>query len=259
MSGSDPNLMTQPGGGTRYSSSAPPRLSTGQAGYTLSPIRPGSTSVEVRKYQKRANGPQYYSQTDETVHRQLPNKAPVPGYTGYIRGMNMDFGVSKAFGLPIELMEIPKTPDAFHRDLEDLLGQGFGPQGKHKLGMQSHYAGKAYGDKYKMKEALRIQRITGVGKEAPFDFVPGDGLVQECHIHTDGLYHRFPSINAKVAYMPDTTNGARIRRPKGMANKGFAPPKIILPAGSVGTVKYSLFNLPTTLEVANRKMKYTRV
>jgi hypothetical protein len=62
--------------------------------------------------------------------------------------MNMDFGVSKAFGLPIELMEIPKTPDAFHRDLEDLLGQGFGPQGKHKLGMQSHYAGKAYGDKY---------------------------------------------------------------------------------------------------------------
>ena len=64
-------------------------------------------------------------------------------YTGFVRGMNMDFGVSKAFGLPIELMEIPKTPDAFRQEVDDILGQGFSPQGKHCLGMQSHFAGKA--------------------------------------------------------------------------------------------------------------------
>ena len=46
--------------------------------------------------------------------------------------------------------------------------------------MQGLYAGKAYADKTKMMEALRIQRITGEGGKAPFDFLPGDGLIQEC-------------------------------------------------------------------------------
>ena len=48
-----------------------------------------------------------------------------------------------------------------------MLGQGFGPNGKHKMGMQGLYAGKAYADKKKMMEALRIQRITGRSKPLP--------------------------------------------------------------------------------------------
>ena len=110
-----------------------------------------------------------------------------------------------------------------------------------------------------MMEAMRIQRITGAGNKAPFDFVPGDGLVNECHIHTDQLYHRFPAICAKVAYMPDNTSGKTLRRPKGMANKGFAPPRNIPAPGSIGTTKYSLFHLPTTNEVIARKALYSRV
>jgi hypothetical protein len=56
-----------------------------------------------------------------------------------------------------------------------------------------------------MMDALRVQRITGVGGRAPYDFVPGDGLVTECHIKTDSLFHRFPPTTAKASYMPDTT------------------------------------------------------
>eukprot|EP00729_Bicosta_minor_P009844 gene9844-15547_t len=97
MASSNPNMI---GRSRQHSSSAPARLSR----------------VEMRKFNKRANGPDYYSETERYRTKGLPHKAPVPGYTGYVQGMNMDFGVSKAFGLPIELMEIPKTPDAFREE-----------------------------------------------------------------------------------------------------------------------------------------------
>jgi len=212
----------------------------------------------MRKFNKRANGPDYYSETERYRTKGLPHKAPVPGYTGYVQGMNMDFGVSKAFGLPIELMEIPKTPDAFREEFDDMLGQGFGPNGKHKMGMQGLYAGKAYADKKKMMEALRIQRITGGGKPAPYDFLPTNGLVSECHIYADSVGHRFPPGRQRVSYMPTNTTG-RLRRPKGMANKGFAPPKTRTQPGSVGAVRYSVFNLPTLQDVTTRKAQFTRV
>lgn len=43
--------------------------------------------------------------------RLSPHSLPLPRSL-----LQMDFGVSKAFGLPIELMEIPKTPDAFREE-----------------------------------------------------------------------------------------------------------------------------------------------
>lgn len=214
--------------------------------------------MQMRKFNKRANGAQYYSETERYRVKGLPHKAPVPGYTGYFQGMNMDFGVSKAFGLPIELMEIPKTPDAFREELDDMLGQGFGPNGKHKMGMQGLYAGKAYADKKKMMEALRIQRITGHGGKVPYDFLPADGLVSECHIYADSVGHRFPPGNNRVMYMATNTTG-RLRRPKTMTNKGFAPPKTRLEPGAIGTAKYSVFNLPTLADVTTRKAQFTRV
>lgn len=142
--------------------------------------------------------------------------------------------------------------------LDDILGQGFGPGGKHKMGMQSLNAGKAYADKQKMLEALRIQRITGKGRKAPFDFLPGSGLIQECHIHSGSVYHRFSPGQQKAAYMADNTTGG-LWQPKGMPNKGFAPPSTRCESGSVGTIKYSVFNLPTMTDVTTRKIKFPRV
>lgn len=216
----------------------------------------------MSKFNRRANGPTFYAQTERYRLKGLPHKAPVPGYTGYFQGMNMDFGVSKAFGLPIELMEIPKTPDAFREEFDDMLGQGFGPNGKHKMGMQGLYAGKAYADKKKMMEALRIQRITGHGGKVPYDFLPTDGLITECHIYADSVGHRFPPGNNRVSYISTNATGAqpgRLRRTKKMTNKGFAPPTTRLVQGSVGTTKFSVFNLPTMTDVTTRKAQYTRV
>ena len=53
--------------------------------------------------------------------------------------------------------------------------------------MPLSYAGKGYAERTQMMQQLQRRRITGEGKRAPFDFVPGDGLVQECHIHTDSV------------------------------------------------------------------------
>lgn len=77
-----------------------------------------------------------------------------------LANVQRDVGTSKAFGLPIELMEIPATPD-LHAPEGSVLEEGYGPVGKHKLGAVSLFAGKGYDDKSNMLEALRIQRITG--------------------------------------------------------------------------------------------------
>lgn len=82
------------------------------------------------------------------------------------------------------------------------------------------------------------------GKRAPFDFVPGDGLVQECHIHSDQVYHRFPMRAPKCRYIPDLSNDPTVilRRPKGLAAKGYAPDKPI-DRTVAGYQKYSVFRL----------------
>ena len=60
----------------------------------------------------------------------------------------------------------------------------------------------------------------------------------------------------------DTTTrpGERIRRPKTMVNKGFAPPLNSGPKrGEIGNKRFSIFQLPTTDDVEKRKHLYTRV
>lgn len=221
---------------------------------------PKDRRVQQRKFARRANSTRFYSEYEDSQAVRLPRKAPVPGYTGYFVGMNCDYGVSKAFGLPMELMQIPKTPQGFHEEMQNGLQSGYGPGGKHRMGKVSLFAGKGYRDKSKMMESLKRQRISGEGKPAPFDYVPGDGLVQECHIHTDSVFHQFPHHAAKVEYHVTTEDKHThlIRRPKGSPMKGFAPP-IPLEAGTPGTQKYSVFNLPTLREVQARKHQFTRV
>jgi len=213
--------------------------------------------MERALYLRRANRPAYYQETKNLEHARLPKNAPVPGYTGFFREMSQDIGCSKAFGLPIELMQIPATPD-INATSDSVLEEGYGPTGKHKLGATSLSAGRGYEDTDKMLEALRLQRITGDGKRAPFDFVPGDGLVQECHIHTDQVYHRFPQRAPRVRYLPNKTSDPTVilRRPKEKKLKGYAPcvpPDRTQP----GFQKYSVFSLPTYDQVQARRNKIT--
>lgn len=220
----------------------------------------GNSAMEMKRFSKRQNSTGFYTDAEKIAAAHLPRTAPVPGYTGFYQGMNCDYGVSKAFGLPMQVMQIPKTPPlAPEEDLS--IGAGYGPNGKHKLGATSLYAGKGYAERTQMMQQLQRRRITGEGKRAPFDFVPGDGLVQECHIHTDSVYHQFPQTETRMAYMPDASTVSlpgRLRRPKGMARKGFAPP-VPAAADAPGTAKYSIFNLPTLSQVTQRKTQVTRV
>ena len=43
----------------------------------------------MSKFNRRANGPTFYAQTERYRLKGLPHKAPVPGYTGYFQGMNV--------------------------------------------------------------------------------------------------------------------------------------------------------------------------
>ena len=46
--------------------------------------------------------------------------------------------------------------------------------------------------------------------------------MQECHIHADQVYHRFPMRAPRVRYIPNKSiiPDVILRRPKGTANKG---------------------------------------
>merc|ERR1719446_1082051 len=92
------------------------------------------SNIQKLRFSKRANAADFYKNYNKYASVKLPRKAPVPGYTGYFVGMNCDYGVSKAFGLPMELMQIPKTPQGFHEEMQNGLQSGYGPGGKHRMG-----------------------------------------------------------------------------------------------------------------------------
>ena len=135
------------------------------------------------------------------------------GYAGVNAVACTHIGRAKAFGLPVVLCTTPKTPGpgaSRHesKELYDLKGwtlsDGFGPIGKeskHKFGPFTTRVNKAFEDRERMEAALEGQReLNGpgtttsnggpwyTGKRAPFDFVPNEGLVAECNVHTDGQY-----------------------------------------------------------------------
>ena len=106
-----------------------------------------------------------------------------------------------------------------------------------------------------------MQRITGVGKPPPFldGLVPEDGPVDKDYMAAP--YHRFPPLPHQALGAPsdlETSPPRRtIRRPKGMRNKGFAPPPVkdLKDSGD----NYSVFHLPTIGEVTSRKAVHHRV
>eukprot|EP00039_Didymoeca_costata_P025488 m.13552 g.13552 ORF g.13552 m.13552 type:complete len:190 (+) comp4878_c0_seq1:2912-3481(+) len=181
-------------------------------------------SAQGRLFRKRMNLVNFYAETEQRNKVTLPHTAPVPGYTGFYIGMNLEFGNSRAYGLPIELMEIPPTPDP--ADTNDR---------NHQLGHQSHYAEMAYKDKEKLLEALRIRRITGNGKLAPFDFVPGDGLVTECKQYENSPYRKFPCTE-------NFRDHARRERHRVQLQKNMLKARKALTETT--TPKYSVFKLP---------------
>ena len=174
--------------------------------------RDARVRMACRKLEHRSNtsgqSMGFYRQSGALVAVRLP-PSQMPGYAGQNPNASRDIGTSKAFGQPFVRWTIPRTPDATAgptgRGADGwTLSDGFGPIGretKHKFGPASAKVNAAYDESDRMLEALARQRVLNgpdtfqrngapwhEGKRAPFDFVPNEGLVEECHIHESGRY-----------------------------------------------------------------------
>jgi len=229
-----------------------------------------SMGLAGKLYLKRSNYGAFYKDSLSMSQLKLPN-IPMPGYAGVCAGVDRrEIGCARTFGRFMPIHQIPKTADMMFEEDDSFLSRGFGPNGKHRNGHETYSVteGALEADNLKIppldeselaRRERRLNRIAGTSKRAPYlQRASNDDAVT--HIDADyraspdyKSFHQFPPTSDKVSYAPDLSMdpAARLRRPKGSTERGFAPPRGVVPV-QIST-KFSCFNLPTTDFVTARK------